>query len=69
MRKLLGKQLALVVLLGLVVTANAQRRQIHIVGANDMHAAIEYFPQLAAIIDSLRTIDPALLVLLSLIHI
>ena len=63
MKRFLGKQLILVLLLAVTVTAGAQRRQIHIVGANDMHAAIENFPQLAAIIDSLRTIDPALLVL------
>lgn len=63
MIKIQGKQLVLVLLLAVAVTAGAQRRQIHIVGVNDMHAAIEYFPQLAAIIDSLRTIDPALLVL------
>lgn len=37
-------------------------RKVHIVSMNDMHAAMEAFPQLAAVIDSLRTIDPGLLV-------
>ena len=40
----------------------ASKREIHILAANDMHATIDAFPQLAAIIDSLRTEDPSLLV-------
>ena len=40
----------------------AQRHEIHIVSANDMHGTIEAFPQLSAIIDSLRTLSPSLLV-------
>lgn len=40
----------------------AQRRELHILAANDMHAQIERFPQLAAIIDSLRNLYPSLLV-------
>lgn len=40
----------------------AQRREVHILSVNDMHAAIDVFPQLAALIDSLRTVDPSLLV-------
>jgi 2',3'-cyclic-nucleotide 2'-phosphodiesterase (5'-nucleotidase family) len=39
-----------------------QRRDIHILSANDMHATIQAFPKLAAIADSLREIDPELLV-------
>ena len=39
-----------------------QRRDIHILSANDMHAAIWSFPQMAAIADSLREIDPELLI-------
>ncbi|MBQ8988254.1 MAG: bifunctional metallophosphatase/5'-nucleotidase [Prevotella sp.] len=40
----------------------AQKHDIHILAANDMHAQIEVFPQLAALIDSLRAEDPSLLV-------
>lgn len=44
------------------VGAMAQKRYVHILATNDMHAAIDVFPQLAALIDSLRAADPALLV-------
>ena len=47
----------------LVSSAFGQKREVHILAANDMHAAIEYFPQLAAIADSLRTLYPSLLIL------
>ena len=40
----------------------AQKREVHILSVNDMHATIGVFPQLAALIDSLRTVDPSLLV-------
>ena len=36
---------------------------VRILSTNDMHSAIEKMPQLAAIVDSLRAIDPFLLVL------
>ena len=39
-----------------------EKREVHILAANDMHATLEVFPQLAVLIDSLRTIDPSLLV-------
>ena len=38
------------------------KRDIHIVAVNDVHATIGVFPQLAALIDSLRAEDPSLLV-------
>ena len=41
----------------------ADRREVHILSANDMHATIWNFPQLAAIADSLRVLYPDLLVL------
>ena len=41
----------------------ADRREVHILAANDMHANIGAFPHLAAIADSLRAIYPDLLVL------
>lgn len=46
----------------LAITVNAEKREIHILSVNDMHAQIGVFPQLAALIDSLRTEDPSLLV-------
>ena len=46
----------------LAVIIYAEKREIHILAANDMHAQIEVFPQLAALADSLRTIDPSLLI-------
>lgn len=47
----------------LYASSYGQKREIHILAANDMHAAIEAFPQLAAIADSLRTLYPQLLIL------
>ncbi|MBQ7748976.1 MAG: metallophosphoesterase, partial [Paludibacteraceae bacterium] len=41
----------------------AERKEIHILSVNDVHAKVENFPQLAAIVDSLRAIDPQLLVM------
>ena len=46
----------------LAMVVYAEKREIHILAANDMHAQIEVFPQLAALADSLRTIDPSLLI-------
>ena len=52
----------LTVALLLAVATFGEKREIHILATNDMHASIENFPQLAAIVDSLRGIDPGLLV-------
>ena len=46
----------------LAIVVHAEKRDIHILAVNDMHAQIEVFPQLAALADSLRTIDPSLLI-------
>jgi len=46
----------------LAIVVSAEKREIHILATNDMHAQIEVFPQLAALADSLRTIDPSLLI-------
>lgn len=46
----------------LTLATYGEKREIHILSANDMHATLEVFPQLAALIDSLRTTDPSLLV-------
>ncbi len=45
------------------MTIFGQKKDIHILAANDIHAQIGAFPQLAAIADSLRTLYPSLLVL------
>lgn len=50
----------MVLLLAIVI--HAEKRDIHIVAVNDMHAQIGVFPQLAALVDSLRNEDPSLLV-------
>ncbi len=52
----------LLLLVVVALTCGAARREIHILSANDMHAKIQNFPQLSAIVDSLRAIDPQLLV-------
>ena len=57
------KQNCLIGLALLIVTnVFAQKQEIHILAVNDMHAAIEAFPKVAAIADSLRTLYPSLLV-------
>ena len=51
--------------LALLITSAifGQKREVHILAVNDMHAAIEQFPQLAAIADSLRALYPSMLIL------
>lgn len=51
--------------LALLITSTifGQKREVHILAVNDMHAAIEEFPRLAAIADSLRTLYPSMLIL------
>lgn len=49
----------------LTVTARGSQNEIHILATNDMHATIDLFPQLAALVDSLRAKDPNMLVLSS----
>ena len=43
--------------------ATAQTRHVKIVAVNDMHANLKSMPRLAAFIDSLRTVDPHLILL------
>lgn len=45
------------------VTMLAQTGKVHILSVNDMHSAIERFPQFAVIVDSLRQAHPDLLLL------
>lgn len=64
MRGYMRKQILVIwLVLSGTISAYGQRKEIHILAANDMHGAIESFPQLAAIADSLRTLYPSLLVL------
>ena len=43
------------------ITAYTQTKEITILAVNDMHAAIDRFPQFVAMVDSMRTIYPDLL--------
>lgn len=60
MRKLVLSALAAM----MVLAASAQeRRELHILSTNDMHAAIECMPRLGFVADSLRALYPDLLIL------
>ena len=54
--------LSLLVFVTLAISAQ-ERRELHILSINDPHAAIEQFPRLSYIADSLRTLYPGLLIL------
>ena len=58
-KNLITSLLLLVSLTGLA----KERKEVHILSANDMHAAIECFPRLGFVADSLRALYPDLLVL------
>lgn len=58
MKKLLFSLLTFVLM---AITAKGET--VRILSTNDMHSALEKMPQLAAVVDSLRAIDPGLLVL------
>jgi 5'-nucleotidase len=45
----------------IALAAPAQNREITILAVNDMHASIDLFPQFAALVDSMRTVYPNLL--------
>lgn len=45
-----------------IAVGYGQKTEIHILSTNDMHAKLEHMAQLGAIADSLRAIDPTLLV-------
>ena len=59
------KKLIAISLLALVaLTTSAQdRKELHVLSSNDMHAAIECFPRLGYIADSLRALYPDLMIL------
>ena len=60
MKKLL---LSIAFLVSVSICGVAHGETVRILSTNDMHSAIEKMPQLAAIVDSLRAIDPFMLVL------
>lgn len=49
--------------LACALNISAQTQKVHILSVNDMHAAVERFPQLAVVVDSLRALYPDLLLL------
>ena len=60
MKKIL---LASLLMLVALTTSAQERRELHILSTNDMHAAIEQFPRLGFVADSLRALYPDLLIL------
>lgn len=58
---MIKKQFLLSLLIVLAMCTYGQRRDIHILAVNDMHAEIEKMPRLIGIVDSLRTLYPGLL--------
>lgn len=65
MKTIMNLRTVLVLLLSFVTTLTvfSQRREVHILSANDMHATLGLMPQLGGIADSLRALYPSLLVL------
>ena len=65
MKTIMNQRTLFVLLLSFFTTLTvfAQRREVHILSANDMHAELDRMPQLAGIADSLRALYPQLLVL------
>ena len=57
------KKIILSLLMFVALTVSAERKELHILSANDMHAAIENFPRLGYVADSLRALYPDLLIL------
>jgi len=61
MKRLAKLMLATCVAVLLLSACGPKEQKIYIVSTNDMHANIDYFPQMAALIDSLRAAHPDLL--------
>jgi 5'-nucleotidase len=61
-KKEFGKRLlAAFATIFITVTLFAQTKEITILAVNDMHATIERFPKFVALVDSMRTVYPDLL--------
>lgn len=58
-----NKPFLTLLLLLLTTLSWAERREVHILAVNDMHASVDAMPKLAAIADSLRALYPSLLIL------
>ena len=50
------KRFYLSLLAAVALSASAQTKEITILSVNDIHAAIERFPQFAALVDSVRQV-------------
>ena len=61
--KVMKKLLFPVLLMLVALTASAQKKEVHILSINDPHAAIDQFPRLGYVADSLRALYPDLLIL------
>ena len=61
--KVMKKLLSSVLLLFVVLTTSAQKKEVHILSINDPHAAIGQLPRLGYVADSLRALYPDLLIL------
>ena len=61
MKNIAKLTLATLVAMLFLVACQPKEQKIYIVSTNDMHANIDNFPQLAALMDSLRTVHPDLL--------
>jgi len=60
--KVMKKYFYLLLALLLPLGIQAERKEVHIVSVNDMHAYLKAAPMLADVVDSLRTLYPGLLV-------
>ena len=61
MKKIARPLLAAFVAALFLVACQPKEQKIYVVSTNDMHANIDNFPQLAALLDSLRAVHPDLL--------
>ncbi|MBQ3739310.1 MAG: bifunctional metallophosphatase/5'-nucleotidase [Bacteroidales bacterium] len=61
MKRLSKLMLATLAAMLFLASCQTKEQKIYVVSTNDMHANIDYFPQMAALIDSLRTVHPDLL--------
>ena len=61
MKRLYNIMLAAVVAMLFLAACQPKEQKIYIVSTNDMHANIDNFPQMAALLDSLRAVHPDLL--------
>lgn len=63
MKKLVKLTMMACAALLLLASCEPKKQKVYIVSTNDMHANINNFPQMAALIDSLRTVHPDLLLM------